>query len=292
MKIKCDYCRQMIDEGLDKCPHCGATITKNRMAGGQPQTIEELKQWYEDHHLPPENITRFFIGKDIKEPKAFGIYKADNGDFVVYKNKANGERAVRYQGVDEGYAVNELYQRLRSEVADQKEHRAEMKAAGLGPNKKKGCNPLAVIASIFGWFLGSMKRAVLGFFIIFFIICIIMAIFDKSPDRGYYKYKGHEYYYQNSNWYTYDKAADVWLEALNQDELNENINSDSCDDYKFEDHEGASFESSSWYDTGSSDDSDDWDSDSTWDDDDDYSYDDSDDYGGWDSGSTDWDSDW
>ena len=54
----------------------------------------------------------FFIGKDIKEPKAFGIYKNSAGDFVVYKNKSNGERVIRYQGTDEGYAVNELYQRL------------------------------------------------------------------------------------------------------------------------------------------------------------------------------------
>lgn len=191
MKIKCDYCRQMIDEGLDKCPHCGATITKNRMAGGQPQTIEELKQWYEDHHLPPENITRFFIGKDIKEPKAFGIYKADNGDFVVYKNKANGERAVRYQGVDEGYAVNELYQRLRSEVAYQKEHRADMKAAGNGPRKKGGC----------------LKRIIIGSIVFIVLLSIALALFDDSPDKGYYKYKGQEYYYQNSSWYTYDKAA-------------------------------------------------------------------------------------
>ena len=40
---------------------------------------------------------------------------------------ASGERAIRYQGVDEAYAVNELYQRLKSEIADQKEHRAEVK---------------------------------------------------------------------------------------------------------------------------------------------------------------------
>lgn len=26
MKIKCDYCGQMIDEGLDRCPNCGASI--------------------------------------------------------------------------------------------------------------------------------------------------------------------------------------------------------------------------------------------------------------------------
>ena len=115
MQIKCNYCGSMIEENLESCPHCGAPLSGvNRTAAGQPNTIEELKAWYTSHHLPPENITRFFIGKDIKEPKAFGIYKTETGDFVVYKNKANGERAIRYQGSDEKYAVNELYQRLRA----------------------------------------------------------------------------------------------------------------------------------------------------------------------------------
>ena len=31
----------------------------------QPTTIEELKQWYAARHLPPEEVTRFFIGKNM-----------------------------------------------------------------------------------------------------------------------------------------------------------------------------------------------------------------------------------
>ena len=59
------------------------------------------------------------IGEDYKEPKAFGIYRdAASGHFVVYKNKADGQRAVRYEGMDEAYAVNELYQKIRSMVAN------------------------------------------------------------------------------------------------------------------------------------------------------------------------------
>ena len=57
---------------------------------------------------------RFFVGEDFKEPKAFGIYQ-DGDDFVVYKNKANGQRAVRYRGPDEAYAVSELFQKLLEE---------------------------------------------------------------------------------------------------------------------------------------------------------------------------------
>lgn len=66
----------------------------------EPKTIEELKQWYVVHNLPDETITRFFIGKNYQEPKAFGIYQElVTGDFVVYKNKADETRAVRYQGI-------------------------------------------------------------------------------------------------------------------------------------------------------------------------------------------------
>ena len=60
------------------------------------KTIEELKSWYIARKLPPEETTRFFIGKNIKEPRAFGIYQ-DGNKFIVYKNKADGSRAVRYK---------------------------------------------------------------------------------------------------------------------------------------------------------------------------------------------------
>lgn len=43
---------------------------------------------------------------------------------MVYKNKNGGERVVRYRGTDEAYAVNELYQRLKIEIANQKSRNA------------------------------------------------------------------------------------------------------------------------------------------------------------------------
>ena len=42
--------------------------------------------------------------------------------FIVYKNKADGTRAVRYKGTDEAYAVNELYLKLKDEILNQKAH--------------------------------------------------------------------------------------------------------------------------------------------------------------------------
>ena len=284
MKVKCNYCDQLIEDKLNYCPYCGGSMpTANRTASDQPKTIEELKAWYTAHKLPPENITRFFIGKDIKEPKAFGIYKSETGDFVVYKNKANGERAVRYQGSDEGYAVNELYQRLRAEIADQKSHAADKRPSQ--PARKKSKNSLSLIGKILGFFLFTR----FGLTLLVFLILFVMAMLDNSPSRGYYRYNGNDYYYQSGSWYSYDSGYDTWDYMSDSDFLDDIIYDDTADDYRVYDHSGMDFEDTSWYDSGSSssyDSSDysydyDWDSDSSWD-----SYD------SWDSDYSSWDSDW
>ena len=118
MKIKCEYCGSMFDDTLEKCPSCGAPNQNvRRSTADQPTTIEGLKEWYESKGLPPYETTRFFIGIDYKYPRAFGIYKDENtGNFIVYKNKDNGQRAVRYEGSDEAYAVKELFMRLNQET--------------------------------------------------------------------------------------------------------------------------------------------------------------------------------
>lgn len=252
----------MIEETVESCPHCGAPLSgANRTASEQPRTIEELKNWYVAHHLPPEEITRFFIGKNITEPKAFGIYKNDVGDCVVYKNKSTGERAIRYQGADEAYAVNELYQRLKAEIADQKGNRPTQVQQPLVNNKKK------------------QRKGCLICILIFLAICILAVILDNSSPNGYYNYQGTQYYHQGNSWYYYDEDADDWFVSSSMD--NE-ITSDNADDYRYYDHSGKDFESSSWYDAGSNNDDSSWDSDSNWD-----SGSDS-----WDSGGSDWDSDW
>ena len=75
---------------------------------------------------------RFFIGVDYKKPKAFGIYQDGDGNFVVYKNKADGSRAIRYKGTDEAYAVHELYLKMQSEVQKQKTRRSASAAEQTG----------------------------------------------------------------------------------------------------------------------------------------------------------------
>ena len=264
MKIKCEFCGSMIDETSERCPSCGAPLSgANRTASEQPKTIEELKAWYEAHHLPPEEITRFFIGKNFTEPKAFGIYKDSNGDFVVYKNKASGERAVRYKGSDETYAVNELYQRLKAEIVDQKANSPKnVQQQPLMDKKKK------------------KKKGCLIAIIVFFVISILAAIFDNSAPNGYYNYNGTQYYHQGSKWYYYDVDVDDWYPS--SDDLDKKITDDNAKDYQYYDHNGKTFEESVWYSSGSHSDDSGWDNDSDWDSDSDS----------WDSGSTDWDSDW
>ena len=113
MKIKCEYCESFIDDTETSCPNCWATNENmKRVANGVPTTIEELKDYCVEHNLPI-SMMRFYIGENYKLPKAYGIYKDEvTGECVVYKNKANGERAIRYQGLDEAYAVNEIYLKL------------------------------------------------------------------------------------------------------------------------------------------------------------------------------------
>ena len=76
MKIKCDYCGSYINDTDERCSNCGAVNNHlQRNSNEAPKTIEELKKWYVDHNLSDENITRFFIGKNYTEKRAFGIYK-------------------------------------------------------------------------------------------------------------------------------------------------------------------------------------------------------------------------
>lgn len=264
MKVRCEYCGSMVDDREQRCPNCGASLPSGgRTANGQPQTIEELQSWYTAHKLPPESITRFFIGKNITEPRAFGIYRDETGEYVVYKNKASGERAVRYRGSDEAYAVGELYQRLRTEIANQKFANSGRSSVSQSSRKRKSLSASMIIPLIF--------------FLMFFI-SMLFNLFDKRPARGYYHYNGEDYYYQSGTWYYYNSILDDWYEAEDTQGLDE-ITDENASQYAVYDHSGMPFEDSAWYSESDSDS--DWDSDSSWDSDD-----------SWDSGGSDWDSDW
>lgn len=288
MKVKCDYCQQLVDETEKSCPNCGAPMpTANRTANEQPKTIEQLQEWYKARNLPPENVTRFFIGKDVKEARAFGIYKNSAGDFVVYKNKSDGSRAIRYQGADEEYAVNEIYQKLKVEITNQKANNVNRSTPNSSNNKKSGSGSL--LSGLFYLIIWLLMKPI-GIGLLAIIAGIFIAIFDHSPSEGYYRYQGNDYYYQDDNWYMYDDYNDSWGYATNYDFLDDLINDETDYEYRVYDHEGNSFEDSSYYDSGSSysysyDYDSSWDSDSSWD------WDSGDSWDSWDSGSS-WNSNW
>ena len=281
MKKTCDYCGNYLSETDENCPHCGAPNPNLKRAGeGVPATIEELRAFCEKHDMPLEQM-RFFIGEDCREARAFGVYQDEEGMFVVYKNKGDGSRAVRYRGRDEAYAVNELYQKLQSELLNQKRHQAardqqrsapqqQNRSAGRKKQKELRLKPWLIVGAIL-------------------LLLIIGALLDDSP-AGYYDYGGEHYYAQSGDWYFFDNALNSWIATEVDDQLSQHYQNyyagtyESGSDYPdWNDSEYASDYDSGW--SSSYDDDDGWESD--WDDDDwDYDYDD------WDSGYSDWDSDW
>lgn len=208
MKITCSYCNNKFNDTMETCPHCGAPNEGVvRTSASQPTTIEELAEWYKSKGLPPYEKTRFFIGIDYKKPKAFGIYKDEvSGNFVVYKNKASGERSIRYEGTDEAYAVNELFQRLKQEIIQQKAANVAKKtSSGKSKNSSSGkpARPMK-------WY---EKHPVLIVFLILFIPMALLSTFTlvdvmNIPQAGYYLCDNSVYYHMSgddrSYWYRYD----------------------------------------------------------------------------------------
>lgn len=313
MRIQCDYCGQFFDDQAENCPFCGAVNNAaHRAASGAPQTIEELKAFAARHGLPLEKM-RFFLGENYTGARAYGIYQDDNsGDFIVYKNKSDGSRAVRYRGKDEAYAVNELYQKMKAEVAVQKAHpshggsRSAPRAAANRPvrsGRRLGC---------LSWFLIS--------FIALFVLSGLSSLLDnrfhftssEPMPHGYYQYGGTTYYPFHDDWYYWDDAYDDWYETDPPVDFTDNYDdyflSDSYYDVSgadfgsfydgsvYQEYSDSDYYDSDYYDSDyydSYDDSYDYDDDySSWDDDDwdsDWDWDSGSD---WDSGWSDWDSDW
>lgn len=229
-----------------------------------PRTIEELKQWSEERNLPL-NQMRTYIGENVSFPCAYGIYKDPyTGEFVVYKNKDTGERAIRYKGYDEAFAVNELWQKMKERIRVQKSVKVTH-----GTKVKRGRRDYSGL-----WLI-------LGYFFLAFLCNGLIHTFRSSKHKGYYDYNGVTYYYSaNSNWYYYDEDYDDWFSTT--------LNKDLWD---YEDaYYSKSYEDNEYYSDWTESSRYDWES-SYYDDSDDYDYSwDSND--SWDSSYDDWGSDW
>ena len=292
MKIKCDWCGSWINDFDQVCPNCGGVNNNfKRSANGTPQTIEELKAWAKAMNLPLQEM-RTFIGEDYKGAKAFGIYKDESdGTFVVYKNKADGTRAVRYKGTDEAYAVNELYQKMKERVAEQKAHQ---KPQNTGNTSTSGRNtaysgkrrkPSLLRNLLIGYFVAIALIAVFNVVFAGHAFYNVWSVVDR-PSTGYYTYGNQPFYYYRGDWYEWNNGSwtsapnESWMESDYEDYY-DSYSYDSGSDYEdFEDSPYYSYDDSNYdndYDSGWNDDS--WDS--GWDSND-----------SWDSGYDDWGSDW
>ena len=265
---QCQYCGAAVSSADRYCPNCGAPnegyVADTQRQVFLPKTIEELKEYCAERGMPLLKM-RFFIGEDYRQPKAFGIYR-DGGNFIVYKNKANGQRAIRYRGPDEAFAVNELFLKLLEECHNR----------GIYPD---GGMPERTLLGV-----QSTKRKKSGALVpIIVIICMIfltaaMALYSAHQHRndGYYAIgDGTVYYRYGSDWYFTDdfSNAGYWYET---------------DDFPAGDYAEYSLGedwTSYW---GVSD----FKSSSTWDSIQESHSSSSSDYDSWDSGDTDWDSDW
>lgn len=271
MRVKCEYCGSWIDESDSACPNCGAPNAKfKRAAEGVPTTIKELGEWAAAHNLPLDQM-RTYIGEDHKGPRAFGIYYDEKTkNYIVYKNKDSGERAIRYQGPDEAYAVNELYLKMKERVAVQKA------AQAAGGTTKPSRKPKR---SIFR----TIRYIAIAVFIIFVIWCMVS---PNPPATGYYSYRGKTYYYQraDSSWYMYDTMLDDWYVAYPDSTFTDSA-ADYYDSQGYTQGSGVSdFSNTSYYEK---DDETQWSSSKSWDSDTNW------DTGtDWDTGYDDWDSDW
>ena len=175
----------------------------------QPKTIDELKAWYEEKGLPDENITRFFIGKDTYEPKAYGIYYDPYfAEYVVYKVKDTGERVIRYQGPDEETAVREIYLKLVEKIAQHNARLSDKENAVISRQNGNSYINYRTKKQIISFFV------VLAMFFIFFLYQMISRFHnsvDVYYDGGYYD-DGYYYYYDDDyyddDYYYYDDDYD------------------------------------------------------------------------------------
>lgn len=264
---QCKYCGSTISSSDKCCPNCGAPnecfVAETKRQIFMPRTIDELKEYCSERGMPLLKM-RFFIGEDYRNPKAFGIYK-DGSNFIVYKNKANGQRAVRYNGPDEAFAVSELFAKLLEECHNRgiyPDGKIPVRSgSGTQHRKSRLSTLLPVIVIIISLLFSGIMAAVSHY---------------QHRNDGYYSTgDGTVYYHYGNSWYyTYDiNDSGYWYEAYDFPAA------------EYEDYSLGEDWNSSW---GVSD----FKSSSTWAEINESHSSSSSDYDSWDSGDTDWDSDW
>ena len=273
MNDRCPSCGAMVMPSENYCPQCGAPLNavgagsvrgvapgtgSDWRPGTTPRTIEELRAFCAYNEMPLEKM-RFFIGEDYRQPKAFGIYR-DGDQVVVYKNKADGSRAVRYHGPDEAHGVDELYRKLLDEC-HARDIWPDGKPAGYDERRKrqKRARIIVVVAMV----------------VVFIAVAVVVFWADSRlhTHDGYYRFQDDGLYYLYGNdWYYYSDPYYDWVAVQEPYE--------DYGDY----YVGRTYDSDWGYS--------DFERSDAWESIHEESHTHSSDYDSWDSGGTDWSSDW
>ncbi len=269
---KCRFCGGAVRSDERNCPQCGGA-NENYVADTPrtvflPKTIDELKEYCSERGMPLLRM-RFFIDENYQQPRAFGIYR-DGNDFVVYKNKSDGSRSVRYRGPDEAHAVNELFLKLLEECHNR----------GIYPDGKPATRSASTgstaTRSTYGTRKSSKSPKILLYILLgLFLLGLIIGIANRDRHkRGYYRLpnKTGIYYHIGSDWYY--SSGYTWYEVSTP------AASDTVDDYYLGNTFNSGWGVSNFSNSDAYRDYQDRNSSS------------SDDYDDWDWGDTDWDSDW
>ena len=195
-----------------------------RPGGDRPKTVAELQEYCFLRGMPLEKM-RFFIDTDFREPKAFGLYRAGE-QFVVYMNRADGSRLIRYHGPNEAYAVNQLYQKLLSEC-----HKRNIYPENFG--MPGGMRRLGLSGS--GMYTGKpvyrsrttgMREIPVIIKVILVFVAVIMLFLavmsaginaaGRSSGSGRGSYRSSPSYYDSRDWYR-DSRNDRWNDSWNDD---------------------------------------------------------------------------
>lgn len=262
---RCPRCGAMVLPTENFCAKCGAPLNAVEAVrdawqpGAVPVTIEQLRAFCAYNGMPLEKM-RFFVGENYQNPRAFGIYR-EGDQFVVYKNKDDGSRAVRYHGPDEAHAVGALYAKLLDECHRRNiwpDIRPEDRAAKARQARRTRVLTIVITVAIF------------------VLVTMIFMKLDarKHAHDGYYRFNDDGLYYlYGDDWY-YDYGYAGWML------VDDFYYGDDYDSY----YMGDAYDSGWGYS--------DFERSAAWEQIQEESRTQSGDYDSWDSGGTDWSSDW
>ena len=168
-------------------------------------SIEEFKALFHEFNIEEDKV-RFYIGKYHLSPKAYGIYQIDE-NYIVYKNKSNGETFIRYKGPSEEEACKELYTKFLQEVSKRK-------------NLSKQYNPYhddnySFVKKSNNVNNGKSKKIILFAIILIITINTGIIIYNRNntsskPQIRYYENNDRYYKKYNDDWYYWDDGLNDW----------------------------------------------------------------------------------